>query len=116
MVTSTMFELQRARCAGQSARRAGQLARCADRGLNLVLSGALIVAPAVPARAAACSFEAQGEGRVAAVTDARGFRLEDGREVRLAGIEPALSATSGNDRAITKIARPRWQRSSPAMT
>ncbi len=38
--------------------------------------------------AAACMFELQGEGRVAAVTDARSFRLGDGREVRLAGIEP----------------------------
>jgi endonuclease YncB( thermonuclease family) len=33
----------------------------------------------------------QGEGRVAAVIDARTFRLEDGREVRLAGIEPVQS-------------------------
>ena len=40
------------------------------------------------ADAAACSFEPQGEGRVAAVIDARTFRLQDGREVRLAGIEP----------------------------
>jgi endonuclease YncB( thermonuclease family) len=92
MVTSTkMLELQRARCASL-------YARCASLGLNLMLSGALIVVPAAPARAAACWFEAQGEGRVAAVTDARGFRLEDGREVRLAGIEPAPSATGGNDR------------------
>ena len=38
--------------------------------------------------AADCAFEPQGEGRVAAVIDARSFRLDDGREVRLAGIEP----------------------------
>jgi endonuclease YncB( thermonuclease family) len=43
-----------------------------------------------PARAAGCAFESQGEGRVVAVIDARTFRLDDGREVRLAGIEPAL--------------------------
>ncbi len=36
-----------------------------------------------------CAFEAQGEGHVAAVIDARSFRLDDGREIRLAGIEPA---------------------------
>jgi endonuclease YncB( thermonuclease family) len=42
-----------------------------------------------PAAAAGCAFESQGEGRVAAVIDARTFALEDGREVRLAGIEPA---------------------------
>lgn len=41
--------------------------------------------------AAGCAFEPQGEGRVAAVIDPRSFRLEDGREVRLAGIEPVAS-------------------------
>jgi hypothetical protein len=66
-------------------------ARCA----RLVLSVALLVELFVaPARAEGCAFEPQGEGRVAAVIDARGFRLADGREVRLAGIEPALSATT----------------------
>jgi endonuclease YncB( thermonuclease family) len=92
-----MLELQRARCASQPA-------RCASFGLNLVLGGVLTVAAAAPARAAACWFEAQGEGRVAAVTDPRGFRLEDGREVRLAGIEPAPSATTGNDHAKDRAA------------
>jgi endonuclease YncB( thermonuclease family) len=38
---------------------------------------------------AACDGELQGGGRVAAVTDAHSFRLEDGREVRLSGIELA---------------------------
>ena len=42
-----------------------------------------------PAHAAGCLFAAQGEGHVAAVIDARSFRLDDGREIRLAGIEPA---------------------------
>jgi endonuclease YncB( thermonuclease family) len=42
-----------------------------------------------PAHAAGCMFTRQGEGRVAAVIDARSFRLDDGREIRLAGIEPA---------------------------
>jgi endonuclease YncB( thermonuclease family) len=59
-------------------------AELAARSLMLVLAAA-----ASPARAAGCAFESQGEGRVAAVIDARTFRLEDGREVRLAGIEPA---------------------------
>lgn len=40
------------------------------------------------AQAAGCMFATQGEGRVAAVIDARSFRLDDGREIRLAGIEP----------------------------
>src|SRR5713101_1776471 len=48
----------------------------------------LVAAAAGPAEAAGCAFEPQGEGRVAAVIDARSFRLQDGREVRLAGIEP----------------------------
>lgn len=34
-----------------------------------------------------CQFEVQGEGRVAAIVDARSLRLDDGREVRLIGIE-----------------------------
>ena len=62
-----------------------------------------LVAASGPAIAAGCSFEPQGEGRVAAVIDARSFRLADGREVILAGIEPA-----GSDKR--KIFRPcrRW--------
>src|ERR1700694_696339 len=47
-----------------------------------------------PAAAAGCSFEPQGEGRVAAVIDARTFRLQDGREERLAAIEPAATDTA----------------------
>jgi endonuclease YncB( thermonuclease family) len=41
--------------------------------------------------AANCSFAPQGEGRVTEIIDARSFRLEDGRDVVLAGIEPATS-------------------------
>ena len=51
-----------------------------------------------PASAAPCAFEIQGEGRVAAVTDARSFRLEDGRDVRLAGIEPAFPVAAATER------------------
>ena len=65
-------------------RRRRSVAALATCSLTLVL-----VAAASPAGAAGCAFESQGEGRVAAVIDARTFRLEDGREVRLAGIEPA---------------------------
>jgi endonuclease YncB( thermonuclease family) len=46
----------------------------------------MFLSVAAPANAAGCAFEPQGEGRVAAVIDARTLRLEDGREVRLAGI------------------------------
>jgi len=70
------------------------------RGASLALSGALVAAPFVaPALAAGCSFAPQGEGRVAAVIDARSFRLEDGREVRLAGIESISPAATRKDRA-----------------
>lgn len=41
--------------------------------------------------AAACAFESQGEGRVVEIVDARSLRLDDGREVRLSGIEPVAT-------------------------
>ncbi len=46
---------------------------------------------AAPARATDCAFEPQGEGHVASVIDARSFRLSDGREIKLSGIEPVVS-------------------------
>jgi endonuclease YncB( thermonuclease family) len=58
-----------------------------------------LAATANPLHAAGCSFEPQGEGRVAAIIDSRSFRLEDGREVRLAGIEPVISETAKASRA-----------------
>jgi endonuclease YncB( thermonuclease family) len=63
----------------------------------------VLVLAAAPARAAGCSFEPQGEGHVAAVIDARTFRLDDGREVRLAGIEPALSDRTKAAAALSAI-------------
>ena len=52
---------------------------------------ALSVAP-LHAREAPCMGEPLGEGRVASVIDARTFRLQDGREVRLAGVEDSVSS------------------------
>jgi endonuclease YncB( thermonuclease family) len=52
------------------------------------------IAVTSPALAAPCDFEPQGEGRVSAIIDARTFRMDDGREVRLAGIETV--ATDGS--------------------
>jgi endonuclease YncB( thermonuclease family) len=46
-----------------------------------------------------CALEPQGEGRVAAVIDARSLRLDDGREIRLAGIE-----RTGTDEARSRAA------------
>ena len=65
--------------------------------------GAMLAAAAGPAIAQACAFEPQGAGRVAAVIDARSFRLEDGREVLLAGIEPAGSDKSNDGSALSAI-------------
>jgi endonuclease YncB( thermonuclease family) len=62
-----------------------------------VVLGAIAPTVTGPALAAsACSFEAQGEGRVSAIIDARTFRMDDGREVRLAGIE-TVTATGKVD-------------------
>ena len=70
-----------------------------------LLAAAAFAAIATPVRAAPCMFEPQGEGRVTAVIDARTFRLDDGREIRLAGIEPvaadALSRTAALSALIT---------------
>jgi endonuclease YncB( thermonuclease family) len=42
--------------------------------------------------AAKCAFEPQGEGRVSDVIDGKSLRLTDGREIKLAGIEPVSSS------------------------
>ncbi|MGX1318708.1 hypothetical protein AB7M17_002161 [Bradyrhizobium sp. USDA 377] len=52
---------------------------------------ALLLVAGNSAFAAPCQFESQGEGRVVAVVDARTLRLDDGREIRLAGIEPTAT-------------------------
>jgi endonuclease YncB( thermonuclease family) len=52
----------------------------------LLCCAALLLAASGGARAA-CTFPPQGEGRVGDFIDARTFRLDDGREIRLAGIE-----------------------------
>jgi endonuclease YncB( thermonuclease family) len=51
------------------------------------------------AAAASCSFEPQGEGRVSAIIDGRSFRMDDGREDRLAGIETATAGAEKNSGA-----------------
>jgi endonuclease YncB( thermonuclease family) len=57
-----------------------------------VVLGAIAPTATGPALAAPCSFEPQGEGRVSAIIDARTFRMDDGREVHLAGIETVTTA------------------------
>ena len=75
-------------------------ARCrGDFAVAMVMCGLVHAAAATPAVAAGCTFEPQGEGRVAAVIDARTLRLQDGREVRLAGIEPVTTEKSNRGSA-----------------
>src|SRR6266851_6417883 len=63
----------------------------------------LVVGAAGPADAAGCAFEPQGEGRVVEILDARTFRLADGREVRLAGIEPVTGEKANRTLALAAI-------------
>jgi endonuclease YncB( thermonuclease family) len=58
-----------------------------DRMAALVWCASLLTGAPDRAIAAPCLFEPIGEGRVADVIDGRSFRLDDGREIRLAGIE-----------------------------
>lgn len=67
------------------------------RLLHLIIAFLLVASRA--AFAAPCQFEAQGEGRVAAIVDARSVRLDDGREIRLTGIE----ATATTMQALTSL-------------
>jgi len=80
-----------------------------SNGLERLTKSALafvaVVTAAGPASAASCAFEPQGEGRVSAVIDAHSFHLEDGRDVRLAGIVPVFPEKPGAGRtqALTAI-------------
>lgn len=60
---------------------------------------ALLAVAATPSRAGPCAFEPQGDGHVSEVINGKSFRLADGREVRLAGIEPASSDAARTGRA-----------------
>ena len=62
----------------------------AHRALPMLATVALAIAPVTSLRAAVpCAFADQGEGRVTEIIDGRSFRLDDGREIKLAGIEAA---------------------------
>jgi len=83
---------------------ATRMAARSNEFFALVLPFSLMfVAAATPALAAGCSFESQGEGRVAEILDARSFRLQDGREVRLAGIEPVVAEKASRISALSAI-------------
>lgn len=59
---------------------------------GLLLTALGLVASGHAVRAEGCALPLQGEGRVAAVVDSRTLRLDDGNEVRLAGVEPSARA------------------------
>lgn len=66
------------------------------RIFTIFCCAALLIASSGRALHAACDFALQGEGRV--MLDMRTFRLDDGREVRLAGIETTgETATRGRE-------------------
>ena len=73
------------------------------RSIVAIAGLTLVVAISAPAHAAPCAFTPQGEGRVAAVMDARTLRLQDGREIRLAGIEPAAGGKADGAAALSAI-------------
>src|SRR5260370_10691187 len=77
--------------------------RCAHRAAISFCIMVFIIAAAEPVRAAGCALEPQGEGRVAAVIDARTFRLDDGREVRLARIQPGAGEKADRATGISAV-------------
>ena len=74
-------------------RAGGSLRR---RRIVLFLAPAWAVALTNPAAQAACDSPLLGTGQVSAILDARTLRLDDGREVRLSGIEiPTFAEPAG---------------------
>ncbi len=77
--------------------------RCGGWAGLVLTTGLMLSATVGPAMPAGCAFEHQGEGRVDAVIDPRTIRLQDGREVRLAGIEPIVTEKAGRTAALAAI-------------
>ena len=63
----------------------------AHRAVSMLAVIALAIAPVSSLCAAPCAFPEQGQGRVTEIVDNSSFRLDDGREIKLAGIETAVS-------------------------
>ena len=63
---------------------------------RLVAAILSIFVTATSAHAAPCTFAEQDEGHVSEVVDGRSFRLGDGREIRLAGIELIAADDKGS--------------------
>uniref|UniRef100_Q07VF1 Nuclease (SNase-like) n=1 Tax=Rhodopseudomonas palustris (strain BisA53) TaxID=316055 RepID=Q07VF1_RHOP5 len=67
----------------------------------------LLIAGAGDALATGCRLAPQGEGRVAAIVDAVSFRLEDGREVKLAGLARLATRRDQNAAALADLVQGR---------
>ncbi len=65
--------------------------------------GLLLATPASPASAAGCDLPPQGEAVVVEVIDARSVRLQDGRDIKLSGIEPIVGRTASAVGALSQI-------------
>jgi endonuclease YncB( thermonuclease family) len=76
-------------------RRAGTFA--------VALAAQLTCNAPLQAREAPCMGERVGEGRVTVIIDARTFRLQDGREVRLAGVEDTASGLAAKPEQRTAL-------------
>ena len=72
--------------------------------LTACISSLAVPITAGRASAAECTLEKQGEGRVAAAVDTRSLRLDDGREILLAGIERGRADGSSGRAALAAIA------------
>jgi endonuclease YncB( thermonuclease family) len=75
----------------------------ASRCLACVLA-CLALVSASEANAAACTFASQGDGRVVSAIDARTLRLDDGRDIRLAGIVATNADKTKGTAALSAIA------------
>ncbi len=80
------------------------MARRCSAALAACAASLLVPTAAERASAADCTLEQQGEGRVAAIVDARSLRLDDGREIRLAGIERGRADSASGRAALAAIA------------
>src|SRR5258708_1052853 len=84
-------------------RETGGARRCGHWVAVVSTCSLTLVVATGPADAAGCAFEPQGEGRVVEILDAGTFRLADGREVVLAGIEPVVTEKARRTAALSAI-------------
>jgi endonuclease YncB( thermonuclease family) len=81
----------------------GLLAARLRRVCACAIALGLAVSGYATACAASCAPPELGEGHVAAIIDGRSFRLDDGREIRLAGIEPAGASKADRVSALAAV-------------